>query len=658
LVLAVQRAKEYARGNKEPLIETAKRITSNIWGFDLNPLAIIAARTNYLFALGDLVYQLSSLEIPVYLADSVLWPERRGDRLLTLGDAVEVHTSIGSFLIPKIWVEGKGFQMRRAAPILEQLVKDRYTPGEALKCFKKEGLVFPPHENTVIHFYEAVLELEKEKKNGIWARFLKNAVVPMVAEKFDYVVGNPPWIRWVYLSEEYRKATFPLWKQYGLFSLVGVDAWLGGSEKDFSMLFTYASADYYLKKGAKLGFLITQEVFKSKGAGEGFRRFQLGDREALKVIKAHDLVSVQPFERAANKTAAIFLKKGNQTQYPIPYTVWKRRKGIGKVPTDLTLQEALPLLKKEKLIANPINKNNGAWQTVPEGMTGLLKIQGENSYKARLGARVEPYGIFWLEVKEVLADGNILVCNRTHRGKVKVEKVDTTIESDLVFPAVSGADIGRWCITSNIYVLITENTKERQPYSETELKTNFPLTYSYLVRFKKPLLARASHLIASLLKRYAFFVMSGMLPHVFERYKVVWKRMAGDIFASVISQLKTPFGFKTIIPTDTTSLFATDNEDEAHYLCAVINSTSVRDFIKSFSSAGRGFGTPSVMENVGIPKFDPKNKIHQKLADISKKCHQLKSKDDDNEMAKLKKENEIARLEKENDQLAKRLFGI
>jgi type I restriction-modification system DNA methylase subunit len=38
LVLAVQRAKEYARGNKEPLIETAKRITSNIWGFDLNPL--------------------------------------------------------------------------------------------------------------------------------------------------------------------------------------------------------------------------------------------------------------------------------------------------------------------------------------------------------------------------------------------------------------------------------------------------------------------------------------------------------------------------------------------------------------------------------------------------------------------------------------------
>jgi hypothetical protein len=78
------------------------------------------------------------------------------------------------------------------------------------------------------------------------------------------------------------------------------------------MLFTYACADYYLKDGAKLGFLITQEVFKSKGAGEGFRRFQLGDREYLKVLKAHDMVSLQPFEGATNKTAAIILKKGRE----------------------------------------------------------------------------------------------------------------------------------------------------------------------------------------------------------------------------------------------------------------------------------------------------------------------------------------------------------
>ena len=95
LVLAIQRAKSYAKEKNEPTVKTLKGIIANIWGFDLNPLAVIAARTNYLFALGDLVYQLPSLEIPVYLADSVLWPKRMGQQMLLSEEGtVEVPTSI------------------------------------------------------------------------------------------------------------------------------------------------------------------------------------------------------------------------------------------------------------------------------------------------------------------------------------------------------------------------------------------------------------------------------------------------------------------------------------------------------------------------------------------------------------------------------------
>jgi len=113
--------------------------------------------------------------------------------------------------------------------------------------------------------------------------------------------------------------------------------------------------------------------------------------------------------------------------------------------------------------------------------------------------------------------------------------------------------------------------------------------------------------------------------------------------------VKTSFGYKMGMPLNTTAFFPADSESEAHYLCAIINSTPVREFIKSFSSAGRGFGTPSVMEHVGIPKFDPKNPLHQKLAEISKQCHQLKAEG---------KDLEIAKLEQENDDLVKQLFQI
>ena len=102
LVLAIQRAREYGRSHKEPPMETTKRILANLWGFDLNPLAVIAARTNYLFALADVVHELPSVEIPVYLADSVLWPEKSGQlELSPRGQSISIPTSIQTFLFHK-----------------------------------------------------------------------------------------------------------------------------------------------------------------------------------------------------------------------------------------------------------------------------------------------------------------------------------------------------------------------------------------------------------------------------------------------------------------------------------------------------------------------------------------------------------------------------
>jgi len=254
----------------------------------------------------------------------------------------------------------------------------------------------------------------------------------MIAGKFDFVVGNPPWIRWGYLSQEYRKTTLPLWQNYGLFSLKGHAARLGGGEKDFSMLFTYAAIDYYLKRKAKLGFLITQEVFKSKGAGEGFRRFKLGDQEYFRVLKAHDLVTVQPFEGAANKTAMIIAKKDDKTIYPVPYTQWSHKKGVGKIATDTILKEALPLLQKKKLLAKPIGSLTGSWQTISESQTELRSLEGNNPYEAHQGADPQPYGVFLIEYREVLSNNDLVVCNLFDAGKRKVQKVEARIESDLV----------------------------------------------------------------------------------------------------------------------------------------------------------------------------------------------------------------------------------
>ena len=60
LTLALARVRERMElelWDRDPLLRQtcAKKVLENIVGFDLNPLAVIAARTNYLLAFGDLI---------------------------------------------------------------------------------------------------------------------------------------------------------------------------------------------------------------------------------------------------------------------------------------------------------------------------------------------------------------------------------------------------------------------------------------------------------------------------------------------------------------------------------------------------------------------------------------------------------------------------
>jgi hypothetical protein len=81
--MAIQRIRQWLSdrtvewGSAEQKREAVNLIRRNVVGFDLNPLTVIASRTNYLFALGPLLRYRSSgsdFEIPVYLTDSVLLP--------------------------------------------------------------------------------------------------------------------------------------------------------------------------------------------------------------------------------------------------------------------------------------------------------------------------------------------------------------------------------------------------------------------------------------------------------------------------------------------------------------------------------------------------------------------------------------------------------
>ena len=292
LVLAIKATRDYCKQHGIADADALELILSNVVGIDLNPLAVIAARTNYLLALGGLLEARDEreIEIPVYLADSIMAPSRGSD--LFTQDKYQVKTTVGVFEIP----QGCATRERIAAlaDVLDECVEED-TTSETFMARARERLglstaEFYAADAALAALYERLADLHRKGLDGLWARIIKNAFAPVFLERFDYVVGNPPWVNWQSLPEDYRQETKELWVHHGLFPHSGMDTILGKGKKDISMLMSYVAMDNYLRERGRLGFVITQSVFKTAGAGQGFRRFQLG---AVALIYHHFLLHPQ-----------------------------------------------------------------------------------------------------------------------------------------------------------------------------------------------------------------------------------------------------------------------------------------------------------------------------------------------------------------------------
>jgi hypothetical protein len=620
LVQAINKAIRNSKGNEK---HVAHHILENIVGFDLNPIAVLSARTNYIIAFSRFIPYIRPISIPVYLCDSILTPSQYVEEgKIPFENTIIFTTTKGNYTFP-ISMKEKS-HIDKFTSMMDVDLRGKIEPEKFKNRIKSEFNLPEKETSLLADVYRRIKELDDNGENGIWARYIKNAFAPVYLGKFDFVIGNPPWVRWGYLSDDYRKRTLKLWQRYGLFSLRGYAARLGGGEKDFSMLFTYASADSYLKDKGVLGFLITMEAFKSKGAGEGFRQFELKDKRVpLKVLGMEDMIDLQPFQ-SANKTSVFFIKKGEKTTYPIEVIEWKRKPKIGRILPDWSLDKVKANCEIKKLEAIPVDqyKLSSSWQTAPfQALKVFSKLKGTNPYRAYQGVDTQPYGVFHLFIKEVRPDGLAIIENMHDRGKKEIRPFRSAIEPDLLFPAVSGGDIVKFGVKLPFYVLISQDPQKRKPYTKEWMIVNTPLTYAYLTQFKDVLLSRRSRVIKQLMETTEFYAMYAVGDYTFTKYRVIWKFMASKINAAVISKIETDLGLKKLISTKTTAFFALDNKSEAHYLCAILNSEIINSFIKSFSSAGRGFGAPSIMNNFAIPSFNNNNETHKQLAELSEKAH-------------------------------------
>ncbi|WP_455449538.1 Eco57I restriction-modification methylase domain-containing protein [Natrinema thermotolerans] len=643
LVESIEKIRQESDNEAESLLN---EILNKVSGFDLNPISVIASRTNYLMALGELAFHSSTVRIPVYQCDSMLTPAKYVDvRSMgngSNGEGYKISTREGDFSVPALGSQSK---MEDLLSLVQEHVDMGSSSDEFLTAMHDQLEIGDNWNAMLEELYNDIHQLEQENRNGVWTELLRNRLAPEFTNDIDYIVGNPPWVNWESLSQEYRERTKDLWDRYGLFTLSGTEARMGGGKKDISMLFTYVSMDEYLKKDGELGFLITQTVFKSPKAGEGFRRFKLGGDGGMQVKKVHDMVDLQPFD-ASNRTALFVAQKGGSTSYPIPYYEWLKTKP-GAIDPESTIAEVNARTSREELEAAPIQSTDStsSWlTTVPGTVDALQKVVGESIYDAHEGSNTGgANGVYWIEILEKVSDEEIRVQNLPEMGRKDIEQKEAIIESDLVYPLVRGRNVDRFSAASNLHVILAQDPETRSGIKESTMRTEYPKTYQFLQKFEDVLRERA------LFKRYynteedPFYSMYNVGPYTVKPYHVAWPEQNSDAFAAVLSPVDDVFlGETSVMPDHKAMTVGLENENEAHYLCAMLNSTFSRTVIERYT-IGTQVST-HVLDNVAVPQYNPNNELHNELANLSIRAHQGNS--------------SLEKIQEEIDSLASQVWGI
>ncbi|MBX9653422.1 SAM-dependent methyltransferase [bacterium] len=431
---------------------------------------------------------------------------------------------------------------------------------------------------------------------------------------FERVVGNPPWILWDLFPSNDRAAMLDCWREYGLQMETGMASILGGGKRDYSFLVLLKVAHHWLADRGQLSFVLPQSAFKSTTSGRGLRRWRLPDETPLCVDRVDDLSRFQPFAGATVKTVVARVTKGLTTTYPVSYRVWSSAN-----ETDAVLHWARPSDASDEL---------SGWHHQDGTESEWFEcLSGSCAYEAHLGVNTGgAAGVYWL-TKLGEENGLWRMANLADRGKKKVAPVEALLEPDHLYPALLGKDVAPWRAEPSAWLLMVQDVSRRRGLDEEYLQDKTPRTFAYLKSFESTLRGRAAQ------KRYfskptkggeaidtgPFYSMFNVGSYTLAPIKVVWNRMGNRLAAAVISQREG----KLVLPQETHCFFGVDSWDEGDFVAALLNSDWTQRFLERLSpNSSKSFGTPRVMHQIRIGRFDPTRKIDRELSALGRKARE------------------------------------
>lgn len=592
-----------------------EEILANVYGMDLNPLAVAIARANYLLALGRLIEKRrGAVFIPVYMADSIKLPPVRKELLHGISVlAIDVDKKTQLDLPLEIALEDSRLKDVLAvfAEILTEYRAKRIERNQAVKAFESRFKGSKPETEILKKTLKTIIDLMDVDKDSVWVFMMRNIYAPlrMKEKQFDIVIGNPPWVSFKFIEDPvYKDFVKNTVFKYKLLNKKQTELF---THLDTSTVFYAKTADIYLSDNGVLAFVMPRSVLT--GAKQHYA-FKMQQKPPMTIIEILDVEKVNPLFNV--DACTIIARKGGTTSYPVPSVILS-----GTLPEkNLHFKQAIKYLIMLKGKYTPAAKEEGKSPYHKQVLEGASLVPRTLWFVKFIPSR------FGLDSNTPLVESLVLPDAKEPWKNVVLKK---EIESKFIFLTVTGKcvlpfkpqflpvvlplrkDNYTLTILSSRDLRGCGNLKMANWLDEAQSAWKKNATETSIKNFPEPMDRVNYHELLTLQKQNL-------------RYYIVYTASGTHIAAAVVNTKRLPdiqIGNTKISPTGfiadyTTFWFETNRATEAYYLAAILNSNVLDQMIKKHQPKGK-FGPRHICRlpfEFNIPKFDPKNKLHWQIA--------------------------------------------
>ena len=590
---------------------------NNIFGFDINPIAVLTTKANCILYFKNRKEWIESISINIYLCNSI--------DPLEFSEVADIE--LGSYYAFCVDLLDSELELRIPGEILshsnietfQELVKSLYNVWEDFDQFRdtwtaaisnkdhlKESYsdLNQPFINSIYNFFNRLFDLRKQDKDHIWLYILNNLLgirLLLMKKKMDLIITNPPWLTYKDADPRLKET---MKKVSSSFNIKPAAQNITNIEE--AVIFLYKVPDLYLKKDkrGKLAFVMPRSLLVSS-QNQKARRFE--PFENIEFFEFNDLVfnidCCCIFAHYIDDTLGI---EDVYKKYPIlcHYLDVNTMEVLDQYHLEpyVYFQEK----KNEKYLVKKLIKS--------EKKNELLPCYLSDYYNNFIqGADLIPKVLLYCNVIETTQDGKISIINPWISPQAKSiwknpHYKNVRVETKCLFQAT---------LSRQLYPFYLK------PYTIfLPLNDNFAYSVSTLGSFSRKHWNFIKDIYRKEVNKDLFEIGINYRNKLCtnnivkksqkQPYKVVFPN-AKRLIAAVIND---PEG--RIYVDSTLYYYGTKNEDEAHYLCGMLNIPELAQSVKIISDTRHHHKRPLYFN---ILKF--KNTSNQmNIAALSKRCSQ------------------------------------